>query len=178
LDSVEKVESHSCLTKTPDRISERWPREAVFLFMVFAAYGVAAVQQRTLRRTTRTDAGPRSLMWCGYAIMGFSRGGHAAFFASVTRFHKMWNKSGIAFAVYIPVYPDCATACISDTEVADSPIRIFGGTPDDYDPIAPRKAYVKRLKAAGRDVEVTECPHASHSFDDPHHSRRRGKSVR
>ena len=65
------------------------------------------------------------------ALMGFSRGGHAALSASLTRFHKMWNKSGIAFAAYIPVYPDCATAYISDTEVADSPIRIFGGTPDD-----------------------------------------------
>ena len=102
------------------------------------------------------------------ALMGFSRGGHAALSASLTRFHKMWNKSGIAFAAYIPVYPDCATAYISDTEVADSPIRIFGGTPDDYDPIAPCKAYVERLKAAGRDVEVTEYPHAPHSFDDPH----------
>jgi dienelactone hydrolase len=101
------------------------------------------------------------------ALMGFSRGGHAALHASLTRFHKMWNKSGIAFAAYIPIYPDCATAYISDTDVADSPIRIFGGTPDDYDPIAPCKAYVERLKAAGRDVEVTEYPHAPHSFDDP-----------
>ena len=102
------------------------------------------------------------------ALMGFSRGGHAVLSAGLTRFHKMWNKSGIAFAAYIPVYPDCATTYISDTDVADSPIRIFGGTPDDYDPIAPCKAYVERLKAAGRDVEVTEYPHAPHSFDDPH----------
>jgi dienelactone hydrolase len=102
------------------------------------------------------------------ALMGFSRGGHAALFASLTRFHNMWNKSGTGFVAYIPFYPDCATAYISETDVADSPIRIFGGTPDDYDPIAPCKAYVERLKAAGRDVEVTEYFHAPHSFDDPH----------
>ena len=102
------------------------------------------------------------------ALMGFSRGGHAALNASLTRFHKMWNRSGTGFAAYIPIYPDCATTYITDTDIADSPIRIFGGTPDDYDPIAPCKAYVKRLKAAGRDVEVTEYPHAPHSFDDPH----------
>src|ERR1700677_3940987 len=35
------------------------------------------------------------------ALMGFSRGGHAALHASLTRFHKMWNKSGIEFAAYI-----------------------------------------------------------------------------
>jgi dienelactone hydrolase len=102
------------------------------------------------------------------ALMGFSRGGHAALHASLNRFHKMWNKSGIEFAAYIPFYPDCATTYLSDIDVADRPIRIFGGTPDDYDAIAPCRAYAERLKAAGKDVEVTEYPHAPHSFDDPH----------
>jgi len=101
------------------------------------------------------------------ALMGFSRGGQAALYASLTRFHKMWNRSGIEFAAYIPFYPDCATTYISDTDVADRPIRIFGGTRDDFDPIALCKAYVERLKAAGRDVEVTEYPNAPHAFDIP-----------
>ncbi len=89
-----------------------------------------------------------------------------ALFASLTRFNRMWNKSGIEFAAYIPFYPDCATTFISDTDV-DRPIRIFGGTIDDYNPIALCKTYAARLKAAGRDVEVTEYPNASHSFDNP-----------
>lgn len=100
-------------------------------------------------------------------LMGFSRGGQAALYASLKRFQKMWNRSGIEFAAYIPFYPDCATAYISETDVADRPIRIFGGTPDDYNPIALCKAYVERLKAAGRDVEVTEYPNAPHAFDVP-----------
>jgi dienelactone hydrolase len=79
----------------------------------------------------------------------------------------MWNRSGIEFAAYIPFYPDCATTYISDTDVADRPIRIFGGTPDDYNPIVRCKAYVERLKAAGRDVQVTEYPNAPHAFDVP-----------
>ena len=101
------------------------------------------------------------------ALMGFSRGGQAALYASLTRFHKMWNRSGIEFAAYIPFYPDCATTFVADTDVADRPIRIFGGTQDDYNPIALCKAYVERLKSAGRDVQVTEYPTASHAFDNP-----------
>ena len=41
------------------------------------------------------------------ALMGFSRGGQGALFASLKRFHQAWNKSGIEFAAYIPFYPDC-----------------------------------------------------------------------
>ena len=45
-------------------------------------------------------------------LMGFSRGGQGALFASLKRFHQMWNKSGIEFAAYIPFYPDCMTSYI------------------------------------------------------------------
>ena len=100
------------------------------------------------------------------ALMGFSRGGQAALYASLTRFHKLWNKSNVEFAAYIPFYPDCSTSFIGDTDV-DKPIRIFGGTPDDYNPITLCKAYAARLKAAGRDVELTEYPNAPHAFDSP-----------
>jgi dienelactone hydrolase len=101
------------------------------------------------------------------ALMGFSRGGQAALFASLKRFHRSWNKSGIEFAAYIPFYPDCMTTYQSDTEVADRPIRIFHGTPDDYNPVARCKPYVERLRSAGRDVQLTEYPNASHAFDNP-----------
>jgi dienelactone hydrolase len=100
-------------------------------------------------------------------LMGFSRGGQATLYASLKRFNKMWNRSGAEFAAYIPFYPDCATTYISDTDVEDRPIRIFGGMPDDYNPIGLCKAYVERLKAAGRDVQVTEYPNAPHAFDIP-----------
>jgi dienelactone hydrolase len=100
-------------------------------------------------------------------LMGFSRGGQATLYASLKRFNRLWNKSGVEFAAYVPFYPDCMTTYISDTEVADRPIRIFGGTLDDYNPIYVCKAYVERLRAAGRDVEVTEYPNAAHAFDNP-----------
>jgi dienelactone hydrolase len=98
-------------------------------------------------------------------LMGFSRGGQAALFASLDRFNKLWNKSGIRFAGYIPFYPDCSTSYVSDTDVAERPIRIFHGTPDDYNPVASCKAYVARLMEAKRDVVLTEYPDSEHAFD-------------
>ena len=98
-------------------------------------------------------------------LMGFSRGGQAALYASLERFHKLWNKSGVQFAGYIPFYPDCSTSYASDTEVASRPIRIFHGTPDDYNPVASCKAYLARLAAAKRDVTITEYPDSPHGFD-------------
>jgi dienelactone hydrolase len=99
------------------------------------------------------------------ALMGFSRGGQATLFASLDRFNGLWNKSGIRFAAYIPFYPDCSTSYVGDTEVADKPIRIFHGTPDDYNPVASCKAYVARLQEAKRDVALTEYPDSEHAFD-------------
>ena len=99
------------------------------------------------------------------ALMGFSRGGQAALYASLDRFNKLWNKSGVEFAGYIPFYPDCSTRYLTDTEVAARPIRIFHGTPDDYNPVASCKAYVARLKDAHRDVVLTEYPDSQHGFD-------------
>lgn len=98
-------------------------------------------------------------------LMGFSRGGQATLYASLDRFNKLWNKSGIQFAAYIPFYPDCSTTYVGDSEVAARPIRIFHGTPDDYNPVKSCKAFVERLKAAGRDVVLTEYPDSAHGFD-------------
>jgi dienelactone hydrolase len=98
-------------------------------------------------------------------LMGFSRGGQAALFASLDRFSKLWNKSGIQFAAYIPFYPDCSTSYAGDTEVAARPIRIFHGSPDDYNPVASCKTYVARLQDAKRDIALTEYPDSAHGFD-------------
>ena len=99
-------------------------------------------------------------------LMGFSRGGQATLFASLDRFNNLWNKSGVRFAGYIPFYPDCSTSYVGDTEIADKPIRIFHGAPDDYNPVASCKAYVARLLDAKRDVVLTEYPDSEHAFDN------------
>ena len=99
------------------------------------------------------------------ALMGFSRGGQGALYASLKRFNEMWNKSGAQFAAYIPFYPDCATTYATDTDVVDRPIRIFHGSPDDYNPVASCKAFLARLNEAKRDVTLTEYPDSQHGFD-------------
>ncbi|MCJ2035951.1 dienelactone hydrolase family protein [Methylobacterium sp. J-068] len=102
------------------------------------------------------------------AIMGFSRGGQAALYASLTRFDAAWNRSGIRPAAYLPVYPDCSIAFLGDTEVSPSPIRILAGGDDDYNPAAACMAYLDRLSAAGRKNVAMEVYHGGqHVFDNP-----------
>jgi dienelactone hydrolase len=101
------------------------------------------------------------------AVMGFSRGGQAALYASLKRFDAAWNRSGITPALYLPVYPDCSVRFQDDTALVDRPVRMFGGGGDDYNPAATCAAYAERLKAAGADVSLTVYPGAQHVFDNP-----------
>jgi dienelactone hydrolase len=100
-------------------------------------------------------------------LMGFSFGAHASLYATMKRFHSLWNASGVEFAAYVAFYPNCSVAYAEDVDVVDRPIRIFHGVPDDTNPIAPCRAYVERLRAAGRDIELTEFSDAHHGFDNP-----------
>src|SRR5262249_15087776 len=98
-------------------------------------------------------------------LMGFSRGGQAALYASLKRFQRTYGQPGQEFAAYVPFYPQCGTTLRDEVNVADKPIRIFHGTADDYVPVAPCRAYVERLKAKGKDVQLTEYSGAGHVFD-------------
>ncbi|MGA8572200.1 MAG: dienelactone hydrolase family protein [Desulfobaccales bacterium] len=100
------------------------------------------------------------------ALMGFSRGGQAALYSSMKRFQRLHGPVGHEFAAYIVFYPLCNTTFHEDEDVADKPIRIFHGSADDYAPVAPCRAYVERLKAKGKDVQLTEYAGAGHNFDN------------
>ena len=100
--------------------------------------------------------------------MGFSRGGQAALYASLKRFHQLWNKSGVEFAGLHPVLSGLRHHLRRRHRHAPTGRSASSAAPpDDYNPIALCKAYAERLKAAGRDVQVTEYPNAPHSFDSP-----------
>ena len=99
------------------------------------------------------------------ALMGFSRGGQPTLYASLKRFQKMHAAAGQEFAAYVPFYAACGTTYLEDEDVTGKPIRLFHGSADDYVPVAPCRAYAARLKAAGKDVVLTEYAGAGHVFD-------------
>jgi dienelactone hydrolase len=101
------------------------------------------------------------------AVMGFSRGAQATLYASLKRFHKMWNPGGVDPAAYIALYPPCITTYIGDTDVSDHPIRIFHGILDDYVEIGPCRGYFARLEASARNIQMTEFPDTWHAYDSP-----------
>jgi dienelactone hydrolase len=101
------------------------------------------------------------------ALMGFSRGGRVALYASLKRFQRLHGPAGVEFAAYLPFYAPCNITLIDDGEVSDRPIRLFHGAADDYVLVAPCRSYVERLRQRGKDVELTEYPDAHHGFDNP-----------
>lgn len=101
------------------------------------------------------------------ALMGFSRGGSAALYASVKRFQRMYGPERYEYAAYIPFYPACWITYIEDEQVSERPIRIFHGTADNWTPIEPCRKYVERLRENGKDVQLIEYIGAHHVFDAP-----------
>ncbi len=124
------------------------------LQMIFDAYRALEL----LAKHPRVD--PKRI-----AVMGFSRGGQAALYASLKRFQRMHGPIDLEFAVYIPFYANCSTTYRDDEDVSDRPIRLFHGTADNYAPVAPCRAYVERLQAKGKDVQLAEYAGANHVFD-------------
>lgn len=101
-------------------------------------------------------------------VMGFSRGGGAAHYSALKRFGAMHGPGGgLGFAGYIGLYPTCNRVFVDGLDVVDKPIRIFHGAADDYVPAAGCRAYVERLRKAGKDITLTEYPGAHHVFDNP-----------
>lgn len=102
------------------------------------------------------------------AVMGFSRGGQSALYSAMNRLYgTLGPANNLQFAAHIAFYPDCMTSYRADTEVSGKPIRILHGTADNWNPVAPCRAYVERLTKAGMEVELVEYPDASHVFDAP-----------
>jgi dienelactone hydrolase len=102
------------------------------------------------------------------ALMGFSHGGQSTLYSAVTRFRKAYGPANEReFAAHIAFYPACMTTYRGDDHVTTKPIRVLHGSADDYNPIAPCRAYVGRLSKVAKDVRLVEYPDAHHVFDAP-----------
>jgi dienelactone hydrolase len=100
------------------------------------------------------------------AVMGFSKGAVAAVYSSNERFRRLYGPVKTMFAAHIGLYTPCNVAFRDDDKTTGKPIRLFHGIADDYVSIAPCRAYVERLKAAGADVSLAEYPDAYHAYDN------------
>jgi dienelactone hydrolase len=101
------------------------------------------------------------------ALMGFSHGGQSALYSAVTRFRKSYGPTDQEFAAHVAFYPPCMTTYRGDDQVTAKPIRVLHGTADDWNPLAPCRAYVERLSTLGKDIRLVEYPDAYHVFDAP-----------
>ena len=117
-----------------------------------------------LSKQTRIDASR-------IALMGFSKGGFAALYASMKRFQRMYAPASVEFSAYIPFYARCDTPLLEDEQLGDRPIRMFHGEADDCVPVEPCRHYVERLRRAGVDIQLTTYPEARHAFDNPLYSQ-------
>ena len=101
------------------------------------------------------------------ALMGFSKGGAVALYAALKRFQRLHGPPGARFAFHVAFYSPCYYTFVGDLAVTDRPIRLFHGTADDLAPIELCRAYVKRLRQARADAQITEYAGAHHAFDRP-----------
>lgn len=104
-------------------------------------------------------------------LMGFSRGAQVSLYATLNRFRTAWKRGSHDFLAYVAFYAPCFTEYIGDSDIVDRPVRLFHGTADDYVPVGPTRSYVDRLRAAGKDVQLTEYPGAHHAFDNPRYEK-------
>lgn len=98
-------------------------------------------------------------------LQGFSRGGQGALYAAMQRFAKRWGYDNDGFKAIASFYPNCCFKYLSDTDVINSPIRIFHGMADDYNPIDASINYVNRAKDSGANIELYLYPDSHHGFD-------------
>jgi dienelactone hydrolase len=100
-------------------------------------------------------------------VMGYSRGGTAALYAAMSRFHQAFGPATGRIAAYFPFYPLCNFRLEGEENLVPAPIRQFHGSADDWTPLGLCEDYFKRLTGAGHDATITALPGALHAFDNP-----------
>ncbi len=103
------------------------------------------------------------------AIMGFSRGGNAAWRAAVNRIAAGLGGDGLRFAAHIPVYSGGCTGITSVTVkpgvFGPAPMLWIHGDEDDYTYASDCQDFAQRIRATGTPTEFVLIPGARHKFD-------------
>jgi dienelactone hydrolase len=101
------------------------------------------------------------------ALMGFSRGGQAALYASEQRFNKLWNKSGAGSRPTFRSIPTVPRPTSTTPTWSPSRSASFHGARGRLQSGGVLPQVRRTLKAAGRDVVLTEYADAHHGYDTP-----------
>jgi dienelactone hydrolase len=98
-------------------------------------------------------------------LMGVSSGARTTLYMATRRFAA--DGSSGRYVGFVALYPPCNLRLNDETDVT-GPIRIHHGAADIVTRPEFCRAYVDRLKEAGRDAEFYEYPEARHGYDsDP-----------
>lgn len=98
-------------------------------------------------------------------LMGVSSGARTTLNAAIRRFGEPYAGAGAAFAGYVALYPGCNVKLEGETDLLPGPVQIHHGAADTITRPAFCRAYVERLRAAGRDAQFFEYADALHGFD-------------
>ncbi|MBT6202646.1 MAG: hypothetical protein HOI34_02980 [Rhodospirillaceae bacterium] len=100
------------------------------------------------------------------AVVGFSKGGIAAFYASLERVRSA--AGGVPFAAHVAHYPWCGLR-LRDPVTTGAPILIQAGSSDTVTPVVLCQQFVDEITAVDPDpnIELVIYEGARHAFDHP-----------
>jgi dienelactone hydrolase len=101
------------------------------------------------------------------ALVGASSGGYTTLLAAQSRFAGTWGPAGLRYVAYVALYPPCNVEIAGDTVLEPGPVRVFHGLADVVTSPDACRAYVERLRGAGRDAAFVGFANALHGFDGP-----------
>lgn len=103
------------------------------------------------------------------AVLGFSRGGAAAWRAAAGKIAAGLANDGLRFAAHVAVYSGGCAGLLSLVPNAGvfgpAPILFVHGDADDYAYASDCRDYAQRIGAAGTPTEFVAIPGARHKFD-------------
>lgn len=100
------------------------------------------------------------------ALVGWSKGGMVADWASRVRYRAMISPEARTFAAHVAFYPWCGEQHLP-VQLTGAPLLYLIGERDDWTGAAPCIDYVKRIREAGFHARLVIHPNAEHGFDYP-----------